>query len=116
MNFAQAIKKMPIRCAECPGFVVNRILTSLASEMWRYQEESGVSVEEIDEYVQANGLAPMGPFRLTDMTGIDTTVAVARDMREAYGDRFYVHQGMEKLVAEGNLGQKSGKGFYEHGK
>src|SRR4051794_11295046 len=41
-NFAQAIKKMPVRCAECPGFVVNRILTSTASEIWRYQDETGI--------------------------------------------------------------------------
>jgi 3-hydroxyacyl-CoA dehydrogenase len=49
------------------------------------------------------------------MSGLDTTVKVAQDLRDAYGDRFYVHQGMESLVAEGNLGAKSGKGFYEHG-
>src|SRR5918996_930816 len=44
-NFAQAIRKTPIRCAECPGFVVNRILTSAASEIWRYQDESGDAPE-----------------------------------------------------------------------
>src|SRR3954468_23431921 len=46
-NFAQAIRKTPIRCGECPGFVVNRILGSLASELWRYQDESGAPVEAI---------------------------------------------------------------------
>ncbi len=114
-NFAQAIRKVPVRCGECPGFVVNRILGSLASELWRYQDESGVGVAEIDEYVQAHKLAPMGPFRLSDMTGLDTTLKVAQDLRDAYGERFYVHQAMEALVADGNLGQKSGKGFYVHG-
>jgi 3-hydroxyacyl-CoA dehydrogenase len=114
-NFAQAIRKVPIRCGECPGFVVNRILVSLASVLWRYQDESGIDVAEIDEYVQANKLAPMGPFRLSDMTGLDTTLKVAQDLRDAYGERFYVHQAMEALVADGNLGQKSGKGFYEYG-
>ena len=114
-NFAQAIRKVPIRCGECPGFVVNRILGSLASELWRYQDESGLDVAEIDEYVQANQLAPMGPFRLSDMTGLDTTLKVAQDLRDAYGERFYVHQAMQALVADGHLGQKSGKGFYVHG-
>ena len=113
-NFAQAIRKMPVRCDECPGFVVNRILSSLASEIWRYQDESGVDVEAIDAFIQENGLAPMGPFRLSDMTGLDTTLKVARDMRDAYGDRFFVHPGMQDLVEQGNLGQKTGKGFYEH--
>jgi 3-hydroxyacyl-CoA dehydrogenase len=113
-NFAQQIKKMPIRCGECPGFVVNRILISMASEFWRYQDESGVPVEAIDQAIADSNVAPMGPFRLADMTGLDTTVKVARDMREAYGDRMYVHRRMEELVEQGNLGAKSGKGFYEH--
>jgi len=114
-NFAQAIKKFPVRCAECPGFVVNRILGSLASEIWRYQDESGIDVKDIDKFIQENRLAPMGPFFLSDMTGLDTTLKVAKDLREAYGDRFYVHNTMEQLVEAGNLGQKTGKGFYEHG-
>ena len=113
-NFAQAIRKMPVRCAECPGFVVNRILTSTASEIWRYQDETGTSIEDIDKALTESKLVPMGPFFLADMSGLDTTLKVARDMRDAYGDRFYVHQGMEELVEQGNLGQKSGKGFYEH--
>jgi 3-hydroxyacyl-CoA dehydrogenase len=113
-NFAQAIRKMPVRCAECPGFVVNRILTSTASEIWRYQDESGVDVKEIDKALTDSKLVPMGPFYLADMSGLDTALKVAKDMRDAYGDRFYVHQGMEELVEAGDLGQKSGKGFYEH--
>ena len=114
-NFAQTIKKMPVRCGECPGFVVNRILMSLASEVWRYQEESGLDVSVIDDFIAEQRLAPMGPFRLTDMTGLDTALKVAKDMREAYGDRFHVHKLMSDLVEQGNLGQKTGKGFYEHG-
>jgi 3-hydroxyacyl-CoA dehydrogenase len=48
------------------------------------------------------------------MSGLDNVVKVARDMREAYGDRFYVHRGMQWRVERGELGAKSGKGFYEH--
>jgi 3-hydroxyacyl-CoA dehydrogenase len=114
-NFAQQIRKSPIRCGECPGFVVNRILMSMASEIWRYQDESGVPVEAIDDAVRQSGVTPMGPFRLSDMTGLDTTLKVARDLRDAYGPaRFHVHRRMEELVAAGHLGAKSGKGFYEH--
>jgi 3-hydroxyacyl-CoA dehydrogenase len=113
-NFAQAIRKMPVRCAECPGFVVNRILASTASEIWRYQDESGVDVTDIDKALTDAKLVPMGPFYLADMSGLDTALKVAKDMQDAYGDRFYVHKGMEELVAAGDLGQKSGKGFYEH--
>ena len=113
-NFAQAIRKMPIRCAECPGFVVNRILTSAAAELWRYQDETGMDPEALDEHVTQAASMPMGPFRVADMSGLDTVLKVARDMRDAYGDRFYVHQGMEALAQRGDLGAKSGKGFYEH--
>src|SRR3954466_4578948 len=113
-NFAQAIRKAPVRCAECPGFVVNRILASTASEIWRYQDETGTDVKDIDKALTDSRLVPMGPFYLADMSGLDTALKVARDMRDAYGDRFYVHRGMEELVEQGNLGQKSGRGFYEH--
>jgi 3-hydroxyacyl-CoA dehydrogenase len=113
-NFAQQIRKMPVRCAECPGFVVNRILASTASEIWRYQDESGVDVKDIDKALTDAKLVPMGPFYLADMSGLDTALKVAKDMQDAYGDRFYVHKGMEELVEAGDLGQKSGKGFYEH--
>jgi 3-hydroxyacyl-CoA dehydrogenase len=113
-NFAQAIRKMPVRCAECPGFVVNRILASTASEIWRYQDETGIDVKDIDKALTDAKLVPMGPFFLADMSGLDTALKVAKDMQDAYGDRFYVHKGMEQLVEAGDLGQKSGKGFYEH--
>jgi 3-hydroxyacyl-CoA dehydrogenase len=113
-NFAQQIRKVPVRCAECPGFVVNRILVSTASEAWRYQDETGTPVEDIDELLRERAQMPMGPFRVADMSGLDTTLKVAHDLRDAYGDRFYVHRGMEELVEQGALGAKSGKGFYEH--
>ena len=113
-NFAQAIKKMPVRCGECPGFVVNRILVSTASEIWRYQDETGIPVEQLDEFITRTANMPMGPFRVADMSGLDTVVKVARDMRDAYGDRMYVHRGMEEKLDKGELGAKTGKGFYEH--
>jgi 3-hydroxyacyl-CoA dehydrogenase len=115
VNFAQTIRKMPIRCAEAPGFVVNRILNSSVSELWRYQEETGAEIKEIDKVVAESKAAPMGPFFLTDLLGLDTVLHVAEHLKESYGDRFYVHKGMQELVAEKNLGAKTGKGFYEHG-
>jgi 3-hydroxyacyl-CoA dehydrogenase len=115
VSFAQAIRKMPIRCGEVPGFVVNRILNSAVSEVWRVQEEEGIDPQEIDKGVAESKAAPMGPFFLTDLLGLDTVLHVAEHLQESYGDRFYVHRGMQELVAAGNLGQKTGKGFYEHG-
>jgi 3-hydroxyacyl-CoA dehydrogenase len=114
-SFAQAIRKLPIRCGEAPGFVVNRILNSAASELWRFQEESGIDVKELDQIVADSKSAPMGPFILADLLGLDTVLHVAEHLNASYGDRFYVHRGMRELVAAGSLGAKTRKGFYEHG-
>ncbi len=116
VNFAQTIKKQPITCGEVPGFVVNRILNSAVGEIWRAQEDKGLSIKKIDEAVAGANVAPMGPFFLVDLLGLDTVMHVAEHLRESYGDSFYVHEGMQKLVADGNLGAKSGgSGFYKDG-
>jgi len=114
-NFAQRLRKVPIRCGEAPGFVVNRILNAGVSELWRLQEERGLDVREVDRLLAESGAAPMGPFLLTDLLGLDTVLHVAEHLHEAYGERFYVHRGMRELVAAGELGAKTGKGFYGHG-
>jgi 3-hydroxyacyl-CoA dehydrogenase len=114
-NFAQAIRKMPIRCGEAPGFVVNRILNSSASEIWRFQADTGADIQEIDKLVGESKAAPMGPFYLADLLGLDTVLHVAQHLEESYGERFYVHEQMRALVAAGDLGVKTGRGFYEHG-
>jgi 3-hydroxyacyl-CoA dehydrogenase len=116
VNFAQQIRKMPVRCTEVPGFVVNRILNSAASEIWRYKDESGASAQEIDKEIAEAKVTPMGPFYLSDLLGLDTVLHVAEHLKRSYGDRFYVSPEMKELVAAGNFGQKTGKGFYEHGK
>jgi len=114
-NFAMQVRKNPIRCGEEPGFVVNRVLNAAASEIWRHQDESGRSVEEIDKEITDAKAAPMGPFFLTDLLGLDTVLHVAEHLRESYGERFYVHPKMKELVEAGNLGQKTGQGYYSHG-
>jgi enoyl-CoA hydratase / 3-hydroxyacyl-CoA dehydrogenase len=115
-NFAQAIRKQPITCKEVPGFVVNRILNSGVGEIFREQEEKGLSIKKIDEAIAGANVAPMGPFFLIDMLGLDTVLHVAEYLNESYGDRFYVPKGMQKLVADGKLGAKSGgDGFYSNG-
>ena len=115
-NFAQAIRKTAVRCGEVPGFVVNRILTSAMSEIWRVTEEEDLDVTEVDRVLQESGTVPMGPYYLTDLLGLDTVLHVAEHLNESYGgERFAVSARMKELVEAGNLGQKTGKGFYEHG-
>src|SRR3954452_4281283 len=115
-NFAQAIKKQPIVCGEVPGFVVNKILMATMGEIWRAQEEQGLSLKAIDEAMGAAQVAPMGPFFLTDLLGLDTVLHVAEHLNASYGETFYVHKGLQGLVAEGKLGAKSGgEGFFKDG-
>jgi enoyl-CoA hydratase/3-hydroxyacyl-CoA dehydrogenase len=115
VTFAQSIRKQPITCAEVPGFVVNRILNSGISEVWRAQEEQGLSIKLIDEGVGAAGVVPVGPYHLVNLLGLDTVLHVAEHLAESYGDeRFYVPAGMQKLVSERKLGAKTGgDGFYD---
>jgi enoyl-CoA hydratase/3-hydroxyacyl-CoA dehydrogenase len=115
LTFAQAIRKQPITCMEVPGFVVNRILNSGIAEVWREQEEKGLSIKLIDEGVGAAGVVPVGPYHLVNLLGLDTVLHVAEHLVESYGEeRFYVPKGMQKLVADGKLGAKTGgDGFYD---
>jgi enoyl-CoA hydratase/3-hydroxyacyl-CoA dehydrogenase len=115
VTFAQAIRKQPITCAEVPGFVVNRILNSSSAEVWREQEEKGLSIKKIDEGLGSAGILPLGPYTLINLLGLDTVLHVAEHLIESYGEeRFFVPKGMQKLVAEGKLGAKTGgDGFYD---
>ncbi len=115
-NFAQAIKKQPIVCGEVPGFVVNKVLMATMGEIWRAQEEQDLSLAAIDQAIAEAKVAPMGPFFLTDLLGLDTVLHVAEHLNESYGETFYVHQGLKQLVADGKLGAKSGgEGFFKDG-
>jgi enoyl-CoA hydratase/3-hydroxyacyl-CoA dehydrogenase len=107
VTFAQTIKKQPITCGEVPGFVVNRILNAGSSEIWRDQEEQKLDIKKIDEGVGAANVVPMGPYFLMNVVGLDTVLHVAENMRDAYGERFYVPENISALVAEGKLGAKT---------
>jgi 3-hydroxyacyl-CoA dehydrogenase len=115
-SFAQALRKTAVRCGEVPGFVVNRILTSAMSEVWKATEEEELSTEDVDKVIKDSGATPMGPYYLSDLLGLDTVLHVAEHLHESYGsERFHVSARMKELVAAGDLGQKTGRGFYEHG-
>jgi len=114
-NFAQQIRKQPVRCLDAPGFVVNRVLFAAFSEAWRAQAEDGLSFEDVDAAIRESKAAPMGPFWLTDLLGLDTILHVGEHLNESFGERFYVSPELRERVAEGHLGRKTGKGFYDHG-
>ncbi len=115
VGFAQQLRKQPIRCLDQAGFVVNRILAAGLGELWRAQAEEGLSFEQVDETVREAKAAPMGPFELSDWIGLDTLLHLAEHLREFYGERFHISAELSQRVAAGDLGRKSGRGFYEHG-
>ncbi|MBA2579428.1 MAG: 3-hydroxyacyl-CoA dehydrogenase family protein [Thermoleophilaceae bacterium] len=115
VGFAQQLRKQPIRCLDQAGFVVNRILAAGLGELWRAQAEEGLSFEHVDETVREAKAAPMGPFELSDWIGLDTLLHLAEHLREFYGERFHISAELSERVAAGDLGRKSGRGFYEHG-
>jgi 3-hydroxyacyl-CoA dehydrogenase len=110
----EQIKKVPIVVQDCPGFLVNRILLSLATEALRCAEE-GIPPEEIDGQARKMGF-PMGPLEVTDLVGMDVSLHSMPVLHEAYGERFPVSVLVRKLYEAGRLGVKSGKGIYHEGK
>ena len=103
--------------ARSPGFVVNRILNSAVGEIWRAQEEQGLSIKKIDEAIAAANVAPMGPFFLIDLLGLDTVLHVAEHLQRVLRRLASTStRGCSKLVADGKLGAKTGgEGFYKDG-
>jgi 3-hydroxybutyryl-CoA dehydrogenase len=108
--------KTPVRTADSPGFIVNRVNRPFTLEALRMLELGLGSVEDIDGAVRAAGF-PMGPFQLMDLVGIDVNLASARGIFEAfhYEPRFRPSVIQERLVEAGRFGRKTGEGFYWYG-
>ena len=114
-EFAARVGKAPVRVMECPGFLVNRILVRALAEAYRHTDDLGADRTSVDVAVVAAGPAPMGPFALGDLIGLDTTLHVQRDLQTAYDDRFAAGTSLAAQVEAGRLGQKSGAGFVTGG-
>lgn len=110
---ARSLGKVPVRVRECPGFLVNRILLRAMTEAYRLADEIGAGLAAADRAVVEDGPAPMGPFALGDLIGLDTLGHIQRDLRAAYGDRFDDAGQIALRVDAGRLGAKSGAGFHE---
>jgi 3-hydroxybutyryl-CoA dehydrogenase len=107
--------KTPVVCADRPGFIVNRVNRPFTIEALRILESGAASVTEIDDALREGGF-PMGPFELMDLTGIDVTFAAATGIWEGLGrpDRLRPSPIQESLVEAGELGRKTGSGFYTY--
>jgi 3-hydroxybutyryl-CoA dehydrogenase len=115
VEVARAMGRRPIRCADTPGFVVNRCNRPFALESLRILDERVASHEQIDAVMREDGGYRMGPFELTDLIGVDVNLEVARSFyRQRPEPRWRPHPMQERMVAEGRLGRKSGRGFYDY--
>ena len=114
LAFCQALGKETVEVADLPGFVTTRLGTLLMAEAIRVLQEGIASAEHIDTGMRLGYNHPMGPLALADRIGLDTLLAILDDMREAYGDAFRAPPLLRQMVAAGNLGKKSGRGFYTY--
>jgi 3-hydroxybutyryl-CoA dehydrogenase len=110
---ARRFGKEPIVVRDSPGFASSRLGLALGLEAMRMVEEGVASAEDIDRAMTLGYNHPVGPLRLTDLVGLDVRLAIARYLHGALGDgRFAPPAILERLVAEGKLGRKTGQGFF----
>jgi 3-hydroxyacyl-CoA dehydrogenase/enoyl-CoA hydratase/3-hydroxybutyryl-CoA epimerase len=114
VKFVQQIGKLPVVVKDAPGFLVNRILMPYLIEAG-FLFEHGARVEDIDATMLEFGM-PMGPLRLIDEVGVDVSSHVAADLASKFSDRMFLPEVLAKMLTDGLLGKKSGKGFYLHDK
>jgi 3-hydroxybutyryl-CoA dehydrogenase len=113
--FAERIGKRPIRCADTPGFVVNRTLIPLLNDCVRVLDEAGVTPEDLDTALTAGLNWPIGPCALIDLIGIDVHVHAAEALHAALGEeRLEPPSRLVEMRDAGHLGRKSGEGFFSY--
>jgi 3-hydroxybutyryl-CoA dehydrogenase len=114
---AEAWGKTAVVCRSTPGFIVNRVARPFYGEALRALAEGAADVATIDAVIRGAGGFRMGPFELIDLIGLDVNLAVSRSIHAAYsGDQRYTPSLLQQeLVEAGRFGQKSGRGFYDHG-
>lgn len=109
---AVALGKTPIVVRDAPGFATSRLGVALGLEAIRMLGDGVASAEDIDRAMQLGYRHPVGPLRLTDLVGLDVRLAVAEDLAARLGPRFEPPPLLRSKVSAGELGRKSGRGFY----
>ena len=114
-ELCKQMKKTPVLCKDAPGFIVNRVARHYYLEAMKLVEDSIATIETVDEIMEATGFK-MGPFKLMDLIGMDINLAVSQSIYEAFNEeeRFKPSPLQIEKVAKGELGKKTGKGFYQY--
>jgi 3-hydroxybutyryl-CoA dehydrogenase len=114
-EFAGRLGKEPVATVDRPGFIVNLLLVPFLLDSVRALDQGVASTAHLDRAMQLGCGHPMGPLSLLDFIGLDTVVRIADIMLEAYGDQRYAAPPLlRRMVQDGLLGKKSGKGFYDY--
>ncbi|GFR58843.1 hydroxyacyl-coenzyme A dehydrogenase, mitochondrial-like [Elysia marginata] len=116
--FGKAVGKTTVQCKDTPGFIVNRLLVPYMMEAVRLVERGEATPRDVDIAMKLGAGYPMGPFELSDYVGLDTMKFIIDGWmeREPNNPLFSKSELLNKLVAEGKLGVKSGEGFYPYNK
>ena len=112
-RFVAALGKQSIVVADVPGFATSRLDLIASLEAMRMLEDGVASAADIDRAAELAYRHPVGPLRLSDIVGLDVRLDIARQLCGALGERYTPPRILEEMVARGELGQKSGKGFFE---
>jgi 3-hydroxybutyryl-CoA dehydrogenase len=112
-EWVSSLGKTAIVVRDSPGFASSRLGLALGLEAIRMVEEDVASPADIDEAMVLGYRHPMGPLRLTDLVGLDVRLGIAEHLHRELGERFAPPELLRRMVADGRLGRKTGRGFYE---
>ncbi|KAF7635185.1 hypothetical protein Mgra_00005471 [Meloidogyne graminicola] len=117
-RFCQKLGKNPVKCADSPGFIVNRLLIPYLADSMRLAESGNASHKDIDAAMRLGTGHPMGPFELMDYIGLDTMKFIMDGWHQRCPDdhRYTPCESLERLVNCGKIGRKVGEGFYRYNK
>ena len=115
LAFVREIGKTPVLTKDTPGFVVNRLLVPFMAQACKLVEDGVASFKDVDVGMKLGAGHPMGPFTLMDYVGLDTTLSILQNWTQMYPNEpaFIVPKLLVDKVAAGQLGRKTGQGFYK---